>query len=608
MPMVDVRTPSLGLTQLKAIIDESYADSIECDIHYVNHAFAAAIGLDIYNIFVSELNSGIGEWLFRQVAFPDESGNSEIYFQRYYTGDDPENEEIRDIVTQLRPQLPGILDSFIDTFNLTAYDVVGFTSLFHQNTASLAMCRLLKQYNPDVITLLGGFNVDYPMGVVYLENFSYIDYVFSGPALLSIQQWCDNYLQGSLHAAGRIPGVFSKHNNPDAVSQNYGERLDINYKITLNYDSYIASFKKYFSNSYIKPYLLYATAEGCYWGEKNKCTFCAQGGPCGNDMQFKTMHPQNAIALINSMQRYKDDVAFMYATDNIIAPHYPEQVYKHIKSAIPIHLEMSTYNLDQQKIALLSNAGVKVTEAGVESLLTRSLQLMRKGSTASRNLRFLMDCHLNDVFVVWNYLLGVPGEDAAMYEAVYDMLPQLVHFYPADMVIVTFERFSEYYRNPDTYQLQLAPYPFYKMTYPFPQEEISNLAYDFYNMQDGEYKQGLKQWIGRLEQRFEDWKQQWNPISKTYPMLYFYQKYGVQYIYDSRNGNDLHIKLSDAEYTILQELYKPQTIEGLQTSHESMVTVDLLEDLLHRGLLFQDGSRFYTIVYPAKPAAPTFFV
>ena len=56
-------------------------------------------------------------------------------------------------------------------------------------------------------------------------------------------------------------------------------------------------------------------------------------------------------------------------------------------------------------------------QPGIESLATPTLKLMRKGTTAFNNIRFLADCAVEGVKPVWNLLVGFPGELAETYEA-----------------------------------------------------------------------------------------------------------------------------------------------------------------------------------------------
>lgn len=109
---------------------------------------------------------------------------------------------------------------------------------------------------------------------------------------------------------------------------------------------------------------------------------------------------ENARQTIESLCKYENRVELLYSTDSIVPKHYYADVYSKLKSKIPIHLELNVHNIDEKQIKLLSEAGVKVTEAGIESISTQSLRLMKKVTTATKNLKFMMDCLMNDIYVI----------------------------------------------------------------------------------------------------------------------------------------------------------------------------------------------------------------
>jgi mannitol-1-phosphate/altronate dehydrogenase len=75
MPFADLQFPSIALTQLKAVVDQRFKEQVSVDIHYVSHDFAKYLGLELYDIITASAdsqNAGLGDWFFRQAAFPDQ--------------------------------------------------------------------------------------------------------------------------------------------------------------------------------------------------------------------------------------------------------------------------------------------------------------------------------------------------------------------------------------------------------------------------------------------------------------------------------------------------------------------------------------------------------
>lgn len=74
----------------------------------------------------------LGNWIFSKAAFPEKKDDTEDYLQQYF----PHSPDLQTAVRRLRNQVDDHLDSLYRTYNLNRYDVVAFTSKFHQQTGS----------------------------------------------------------------------------------------------------------------------------------------------------------------------------------------------------------------------------------------------------------------------------------------------------------------------------------------------------------------------------------------------------------------------------------------------------------------------------------------
>src|SRR5262249_52343982 len=187
MPFAVLQAPSLALTQLKAVIEERFNNEVLVEIHYINHDFAKFVGLNAYEFMSASietsLTTGIGDWLFRQSAFPDLVDNTERYLKRYYRHQDEKTKSLKRLIAETRRGLEGFFDRIIQKYKLDRANLVGFTSMFAQNVSSMALARKIKIINPEIISVMGGANCESPMGQEIAKNVPEIDFVFSGPAL-----------------------------------------------------------------------------------------------------------------------------------------------------------------------------------------------------------------------------------------------------------------------------------------------------------------------------------------------------------------------------------------------------------------------------------------
>src|SRR4051812_13391790 len=413
-PFASLRLPSLALTQIKSVLDDSMPQSVSSELLYLNHDFAACVGADLYQHIAVDMEApynGFGDWFFRQAAFPRLPDNTDTYFQRYFPHRTQQNQTFKEKVQDIRRRLPGLLDELITRYALDRRDVVGFTSMFSQNVACFALARLIKERNPDVVIVLGGANCETPMGEEIVKNVAAVDYVFSGGALKSFPAFLQACVDGDAAARERIRGVFSKVNCRNLLAPAagaIGDEMPLDTEIPLDYDPFLESLDQHFPGAGIEPILLFETSRGCWWGQKAHCTFC---GLNGQSMNYRAMSPVLARSLITSLFRYAPKVSRLQCVDNIMPKEYPKEVFAHLDT--PPHMKIFyevKADLSHEDMAVLSAARVKEVQPGIESLATSTLKLMKKGTTVFQNLRFLNTCLTYDIFPCWSLLVGFPGE------------------------------------------------------------------------------------------------------------------------------------------------------------------------------------------------------
>ena len=93
MPFASLAIPSIALAQVKAALEAALPGDVTVETLYLNHEFAAFLGdLEAYRHVLANhgFMTGIGDWFFRQAAFPGEPDNTSEYYDRYYAGAGPE--------------------------------------------------------------------------------------------------------------------------------------------------------------------------------------------------------------------------------------------------------------------------------------------------------------------------------------------------------------------------------------------------------------------------------------------------------------------------------------------------------------------------------------
>jgi magnesium-protoporphyrin IX monomethyl ester (oxidative) cyclase len=620
MPFGDVRMPSLALTQLKYVTEQAHPGKAGVRILYLNHEFAADLGYDLYQeiaLTFRHHNSGFGDWLFREIAFPASDDNAVEYLERYYNQVDPKTRRFKEFILMKRRALDSFLDGLILSHRLDKSRLVGFSSMFSQNVACLALARKIKAANPSGTIVIGGANCEAPMGIEIARHAEAVDYVFSGPALKSFPAFVGFQLSGDDQSCLAIPGVFSSQNiksERESAAENssgsngetslppIGEELDINHPIPLDYDSFLESFERHFPKSRSGPTLTFETSRGCWWGEKAHCTFC---GLNGLTMKYRAMKPELALEQFKSLFRYADRASHLQCVDNILPKSYLSEVLSKLETpaGMSIFYEVKS-DLTERDVATLTKARVGSIQPGIEALATSTLKLMRKGSSSFQNIQLLKNCALYGVSPAWNLLIGFPGEGEEVYEKYLSDIPRLTHLPPPSGVFpVRFDRYSPYFVKAAAYGLDLRPYGYYGLIYPFPEEAIANLAYYFVDANiKADYFTVAMRWLGKLQKAVEEWKSRWwEGESELRPRLELRREDGQTFIYDGRSPQPLRHPISPKGEELLGRLNSQTRFETIDRHFSTDCDVSAEAEYFRQiGILFEEDGRVMSLVVPPK--------
>jgi ribosomal peptide maturation radical SAM protein 1 len=601
MPFADLAMPSIALTQLRAVVEQRFKDQVSIDIYYLNHDFARYLGLELYDRITHSAdsqNAGLGDWFFRQTAFPELANNAGVYLSRYFPFHTEEMNKLKSGLLEKRRGLDQFLDSLIAAYRFDQVQLVGFTSMFQQSAAAFSMARRLKECESKPIVVMGGANCESPMGQVIVKEVTPVDYVFSGPGLKSFPDFVQHCLNGEPGRASAIKGVFTKRNyifqsGADAI----GEELSIDVPVELDYRQFLNNLTQNFPEGEVDPILLFETSRGCWWGERAHCTFC---GLNGVSMAYRAMSPDRALKQFESLFEFAPQVSRMDAVDNILPKSYFKEVLPHIKTPenVSLFYEVKA-DLSESDVQTLANARVRIIQPGIESLATSTLKLMKKGTSAFRNLALLKFCATYGIEPLWNLLIGFPGEGADVYRKYIDDLPLLTHLYPPSGVYpVRFDRYSPYFMKAKEYGLDLHPLDYYSLIYPFPAEALNDLAYYFADVNIGaEYAQTVSQWIGKIREKIDCWHEVWKSHD-DHPVLLLY-KHGDQHmIRDSRSGELKEYPITAVSARILNLMADTKRIGDVNKEFTNGSSIDAAKEiavLREKGLLFEEDNRFMSL-------------
>lgn len=498
MPFVSVSRPSIGISLLKARLAE---EGFYCKTAYPNLRFAEMIGLDRYTIIDQSLSHALfaGDWLFAQQLFEGRLDTKTYLATAQHNSPIPTHFEA---LLEAREFVEAFLEGCIESCCIADYDVIGFTSVFQQNLASLALARRIKEAFPEKVTLMGGANCEGVMGQELLRQFPWIDYVIGGEADYSLAELLKR-LKAKQPLDGVAGLVFRQDGKPRvAAPQDRVHNLDA--LPDPDFEDYFEALEASRLKSRISPSLLFESARGCWWGAKSHCTFC---GLNGDTMAFRF---KSAPRVLEELERQieRHQIKRFQAVDNILSQQYFRTLLPALKErrlGIKIFYEIKS-NLKPGQVKLLKEAGVWAVQPGVESLSSHVLKLMKKGVTAIQNIQLLKSCREQGVEAAWNLLFGFPGETEEDYAQMAELLPALYHLRPPGSVApIRMDRFSPNFNDAEGLGLtQVQPFAMYHYLYPLPPEGVANLAYFFeYKYEDGRNPHSL---AVKLEGPLKAWK------------------------------------------------------------------------------------------------------
>jgi len=626
MPFGNISSPSLALTMLKGVIERRFQERVTTRINYLTFDFAELVGLSAYRELGIDTPAveQVGDWFFRQAAFPEAPDNTPEYLSHYFANDrEIRARLIRDAVRRHRGNLDSWVDRMIHQYDIHRADVVGLTAFWGQSTASIALARRLKQINPDVITVIGGVRCSSPAASALAENVSCLDFVFSGPAVKSFEEFVGFCLEKKMDRCRAIPGVFSRAGRsaghdadlkPDANRMSpcrqadFGEESDMDLYPELDYDEFMRRYALFTTavQRDTLAFLPFTTSEGCWW---NRCTFCARNGGTG---AYRCMSPEKALRQFERLFQYAAPHVLM-AGDNTIPPSYLREVFPRLKTpeGMTIQYHVRPNQLTERDFEVLSAARVNILFAGIESFSTATLKSMCKGTTAFDNVIFLQRCRLYDIAATWQLMMGMPGEGAETYEKYIHGLRRLNHLQaPYDHLPVFLTRGSPLYEEAVQRHTDLQPGDSYGMIYPFSQESLRSLA--FYlkeSTEKAEYAVVRDRYWGPVEDQVRPWKMRWMRHHSAYmeqrdqrapgPLLVFVPQGEGVVVYDSRLDGPVERPLSHLQTRILESLSSPKRISDLAQELGFSTEIDVdkeMESLRHWGLVFEEDGLYLSLV------------
>src|SRR3989339_68291 len=161
MPLFDVIRPSIQIGSLKSLLLQH---QVTADDYYLNADFANIVGVGFYRALTKCLNINIGDWLFS--PYSSQAQNTQYLrmnrkfimgqFNSLQPGKNSWEQISKKLLYIKRSRINKWLQYVNETIEWNNYQIVGFTCVFSQFLASLALAKLIKSRHPNIVIVFGG--------------------------------------------------------------------------------------------------------------------------------------------------------------------------------------------------------------------------------------------------------------------------------------------------------------------------------------------------------------------------------------------------------------------------------------------------------------------
>jgi ribosomal peptide maturation radical SAM protein 1 len=601
MPSQSPGIPSIQLALLKPTLERG---GIPAQTFSLFMYLAPQIGWRLTEALAEVWPNLLGEWIWSKAAFGEEANpDVEEYFQRYSecialfcrgAGCTPQ-----DVVRLRNVAAPEFIEFCVSSTDWSRFGLIGFTVVYQQLLASLALARALKKKYPHIPIIMGGGSMEDDIADEIMKGCPQIDYVHCGDADVCFPEMVRRLYsgqnmeghpgtmwrtpQGEVRYAGRAPNFLGMNETPVPDLDEY---------------FYAREASGFASSGNAQRLLLpLETSRGCWWGEKNHCTFC---GLNRSGMEFRAKSVDNVIEQLDTLSRRYSHFDF-FAIDNIMAPEYTEKLFGRLRAAnsdIRVHYEIRP-NFSRTQLGRMKRGGLLSVLPGVESFSTNILKSMRKFTTGMRNVELVKWCTYYGLDVTYNILCRFPGETEADYRTQCEIMAKIPHLQPPyAAVMARADRGSPMFTDPASQSIsKLIPFDCYELLFPKGKFDLHRISYFFNHDMANTVGEPHYQSIFHT---VDEWRAKWHGAQRPY--LFYRKGLSAIVICDGRNQQCHNYKYADKAAALYEYCADARSTKELAANFQDdqWLRAALAEFVGRDLMLFLDG-RYLSLALPENP-------
>ena len=408
MPWPLANRPSAQLATLKSYLNR-HAPDVEVECHHPYLDVANLLGLKTYNRLAER--TWVAEAVYAYLINPDKGREIKALWQREAGGKGEPREDLEGLARSI--------DRLHSTKHLahpwSSYDLVGFSISLAQLTSSLYLLGKIRALHPRCRIVVGGSNCAGELGHSLLAHIPEIDFVVSGEGELPLLELVRRLRRGSLEGEPECPGLLWRDSRREIKGGGIQQLSHLRELPIPDYDDYFRELGQQSTMGTLVPALPVEASRGCWWHRARSgaggraCRFC------NLNLQwegYRRKDPGQVASEMETLASRHGSLRFFFV-DNILHPSTTEEMFQRI-SALGRSFEIFTEvraSVTRRQLLAMRRAGVTQVQIGVESLSSRLLRRLNKGTTVIQNIEVMKHCEELGIRHHSNLILGFPGSD-----------------------------------------------------------------------------------------------------------------------------------------------------------------------------------------------------
>jgi ribosomal peptide maturation radical SAM protein 1 len=593
MPFAGITLPSI---QLSVLGEYCASRGIPIETRNLYLKAAEVYGLQNYHALIYPPNdSYTAQMAFSKYVFPAHWKDNEGKCRDYYT-------------THIKQKNGSLLFSFeeyvqrtdvffewlLEHIDWKAFDIIGFTLNYGQLLPSLAVAKTIKYHSPEKTIVFGGSRTVDELGKNVLRAFEYVDCIVSGEgeeALVRLAGDPENY--GSIPRLIYRVGNEIVQNKPDAC-------VDLNNVPLPSYDRFYQELAA--TTDEIRQFFQYGgklpveISRGCWW---NRCTFC------NLNLQHHEYQEKSIDRIIQEIQWLSE--RYHILDFQLIGNTLPKKDHtalfeklKQLGKDFSFFVEARAGQLRSNDYQLMSEAGFRMMQTGIESFSPQYLRKINKGVRVIDNIAVLKFCKENKIKNNYNLVVRYPNEDTIDFEETQRTVSLLKGYLdPPQLCELRVMYGSPIHRHPEQFNIDMVKSTSIDLLMYPPEVLAKGVSFVF------DYIHRIPPPQNAWESLVEEWKQERETAESealksqtVIDSLIFYFVDGGSFlkIYDKRNRQNIRIFVLNAlERTVFLACVDVISLQQLQQMFVHIPEFELvamLQSFEQNGLVFVEDKQY----------------